>query len=144
MVGTPVRLLDLARQALRYVVIGGGSTAVQLGLVWALTPIWGGQRAFLVSWVISTGLSTLGHRWFTFQRANAARFDQMVGYVTSLVSLAANTAGMGIFQPATGAHGAAIVVTINFTIGVARFLILRFWFLGRVRHEYAATPASPD
>lgn len=129
-----IRLRQLLLEGLRYAVIGGSSTAIQLGIIWALTP-WGAQRAFLVSWVISTALSTLGHRWFTFRRKASARFDQMVGYITSLVSLAANSLILGILKPEDGATSALVVVTVNFVIGVTRFLILRVWFLGRIRHE---------
>lgn len=126
---------ELAGQGLRFLLIGGGTTVLQLILVWWLTPSWGGTRAFVAAWALCTLLSTIGHRYFTFRRHHRARFDQTVGYITALASLGLNTGALAILQPEEGWQGAAIVLAINTALGIARFVILRLWFTGRARHE---------
>lgn len=138
------RLRQLAAQAGRYLLIGGGTTGLQLLLVWLLTAPLGATWAFVLSWVVATGLSTWGHRIVTFVQHAIDRRDQLVGYATALAGLGLNTGALQVLEPATGAQSAAIVVAINTAIGTLRFVILRLWFLGRVRRHAAGDETLAD
>lgn len=138
----PSRTRKLTGQSLRYLVIGGTTTAVQLGLIWLLTRPIGASWAFVISWAVCTLASTVGHRLFTFRRHIPERRDQLVGYATALVSLGANSLALAVLDPQNGLTGSLIVIGINTTIGIARFVLLRLWFLSHLREEATCEPAD--
>ena len=128
----------LTIQGLRYLLIGGSATALQLGL-FALFENWSGaQVANVVSWAICTVLSTVAHRGFTFRKRDRNRYDQIVGGVTSLASLGFTSLALDLIQPKGGFWGVVVVLSVNVVVGCTRFALLRGWFMGkrrRARHD---------
>ena len=115
-------------QGMRYLVVGTGTTLLQVGLFWLLEGWTGVQLANVLSWILCTALSTLAHRWFTFNRP-AARADQLIGFATSLAALGLTAAALAIFGAAGGLRGGLIVWGVTFAVGCCRFAALRLWFL---------------
>ncbi len=115
-------------QGVRYLVVGTGTTVVQLGLFWLLEGWTGVQPANVLSWIVCTALSTLAHRWFTFHRP-ASRADQWIGFATSLAALGLTAAALAMFGPDGGLRGGLIVWGVTFAVGCCRFAALRLWFL---------------
>lgn len=123
---------------MRYLIVGTGTTLLQVGLFWLLEGGTGVQLANVLSWTVCTVLSTLAHRWFTFNRP-AARADQLIGFATSLAALGLTAAALAMFGSDGGLEGGLIVIGVTFAVGCCRFAALRLWFL-RARPGPDAVP----
>lgn len=135
---TPDRLTI---QGLRYLLIGGSATAIQLGLFALLEGWTGNQLANVIAWSITTVLSTVAHRGFTFRKRDRDRYDQVVGGLTSLASLGLTSLALDLLDPQGGFWGVMVVLGVNVIVGCTRFALLRGWFLGKRRGR---TPLVAD
>lgn len=76
---------------LRFLVVGGGSALVQLGVLWALGGHLPEDPAFVVSWVVSTTAHYLANRFWALPSARQDAGRQLGEYLgTVALSLAIN------------------------------------------------------
>ena len=119
-------------QLLRFGAVGGAASLVQLALFGCLASDVGSQLANLISWLLGTILATEGHRRYSFGGSRAhAEADHALGLGTSLVALVATSIALALLDNPVGVAGVAAVVAVNGLVGLARFVALRWWMVGR-------------
>ena len=115
---------------------GGLATAVQLLLFLLLAPI-GALVANLIAWVGSTALANELHRRRTFHAGARVGWltAQWEGGGLSLLGLGITTGALAVLEvtvpDAAATTQALLVLAVNVTVGLARFLALRWAFLER-------------
>ncbi len=119
-------------RAVRFLVIGGGTTVAYLAL-YALLRLWlGSQLANVTALVLTADANTLLNRRWTFGLAGGSRAwaDRWKGSAAFLVSLVLTSAALWLLAATPyDSHGAQLVVLLaaNAVAGVAHFLLLRAW-----------------
>lgn len=118
----------------RFACVGGGSGLLQLSTYAFLADSVGSQVANVLSWLVSTLVATELHRRFSFGGSlSGAESDHVVGVVTSLVTLLLSAAALAALNDPSGAAGVLALVVVNGVVGVLRFVVLRWWMVGRRR-----------
>lgn len=123
-------------QLVRFAATGGLSTAVQVLLFALLAPV-GALLANGIAWVVSTALANELHRRRTFHAEdNVGWFAaQWEGGGLSLVGLGLTTgalAALAVAVPTAGVTTQVVLVLgVNATVGLVRFLALRWAFTTR-------------
>lgn len=127
-----VRLRELAGQGARFAAVGGGATLVQLAIYAFLADCVGAQPANAMSWLIATIVAGVAHHRFTFRLAHSGNErDHLVNLVSSLAALVLTSAVLAAAGNPAGAVGTALVLAVNGAVGTARFVLLRWWLIGR-------------
>ena len=122
-------------QLARFGVVGGGAGVLQLVAYAFLADSVGSQPANIASWLVSTLAATELHRRFSFGGSNSGtERDHAVGIVTSLVALLLSAVALAALDDPTGAAGVLALVVVNGVVGGLRFLVLRWWMVGRPSH----------
>jgi putative flippase GtrA len=140
----PERTAGWLRQLLRFAVVGGAASVVQLALYAFLADTIGAQPANVASWLVSTLVATEAHRRYSFGTAGAnAESDHVAGVVTSLLTLLLSGATLAALGDPAGPAGLAALVAVNGVVGGLRFVVLRWWLVGRRgrREDHPATPS---
>ncbi|GAA2015163.1 GtrA family protein [Nakamurella flavida] len=132
---SPARIAPVGRwrsvgaQGVRFALVGGTMTGVQLALYAFLAGSLGSQAANLLSWFVVTVATTAAHRRFTFRLPGpGSERDHLVGLGTSLGGLLASALALS----ALSGVGGSLVQTVGVAaatgvVGVGRFLVLRRW-----------------
>lgn len=119
-------------QLARFGMVGGGAGALQLVVYAFLADSLGSQVANVLSWLVSTLVATELHRRFSFGGSlSASESDHAIGVVTSLVTLLLSAAALAVLDDPSGAAGVVALVAVNGLVGGLRFLVLRWWMIGR-------------
>ena len=119
-------------QLVRFGLVGGAASVVQLGLYAFLAVSVGSLLANVVSWLVSTIIATEAHRRYSFRTPGAGPTgDHTVGMVTSLLTLLLSTVALAALENPVGVSGVLALVAVNGIVGVLRFVALRWWMLGR-------------
>ena len=122
-------------QLVRFALTGGLSSTVQVLLFALLAPV-GTHAANLLAWTASTALANELHRRRTFRAGGRISWfaAQWEGGGLSLVGLGLTTGALALLQSTTPDAAvpvqALLVLLVNTTVGVARFLALRWAFGG--------------
>jgi putative flippase GtrA len=131
---------DVAGQGLRFAVVGSLATVVQLGLYAFLSGSVGAQLANICSWLVATLVANAAHQRVTFRRSRSrAESDQLFGLLTSLTGLGLSSFTLAVLDQPAGLAGTLALVGVNATVGVLRFVALRWWLVVRP----ALRPAAP-
>lgn len=127
-------------QLVRFGLVGGAASVVQLALYAFLADCVGAQPATIASWLVSTLVATEAHRRYSFPAAGAtaapagrAEGDHLVGILTSLATLALSMIAVAALDDPAGAAGVLALIAVNAGVGGLRFLSLRWWLVGRRR-----------
>jgi putative flippase GtrA len=121
-------------QLVRFALTGGLSSTVQVLLFALLAPV-GTHVANVVAWTASTALANELHRRRTFRAGGRIGWfaAQWEGGGLSLVGLGLSTGALALLQStapdAAVPVQALLVLLVNTTVGVARFLALRWAFI---------------
>ncbi|MCF6745043.1 GtrA family protein [Blastococcus sp. KM273128] len=121
-------------QFARFVVVGGSSNLVYLGLFLLLAGL-GDQAANLGGVLVSTAVANELHRRLTFRATDRAGWAtaQWAGGGLALAGLAATSLALAASDPWTASAGplgaVAVVWTVTAAVGAARFVGLR-WAVG--------------
>jgi len=123
----------LLRQGARFTLVGSAGTGAYVLLYLALTGPLGSLPANGVAWLLTTVVTNNLHRWFTFgaTRARTPGADEIVGLVSSLISLLLTTVALGLLDFASGPMQVIALVSVNAVVGAGRFMLLRGWFSRR-------------
>ncbi len=132
-------------QLARFGVVGGGASVLQLVAYAFLADSVGSQPANIASWLVSTLAATEFHRRFSFGGSNSGtESDHAIGIVTSLVTLLISAVALAALDDPTGAAGVLALVVVNGVVGGLRFLVLRWWMVGRPAHRSPRSrPSTP-
>jgi putative flippase GtrA len=124
----------------RFVVVGGGATALQLGLFALLQVFVPVFWANVIAWGASTVVGNQVHRTLTFGRHGraGARRDFVVSTAFSLLSLSVTTLALTPVDDDQPVTAVVVLIAVNSVVGLARFVGLRRWFAG---HTTVAVPA---
>lgn len=129
-------------QLLRFGVVGGGASVLQLATYAFLADSIGSQPANIVSWLVSTLAATELHRRFSFGGSRSGtESDHVIGMVTSLVTLLLSAVALTALNDPSGTAGLLALVLVNGVVGGMRFVVLRWWMVGRSPRRLG-TPAS--
>lgn len=134
-------------QLARFAMVGGGASVLQLATYAFLADSVGSQPANVVSWLVSTLVATELHRRFSFGGSGAGiEGDHAVGIVTSLLTLLLGAAALATLNDPSDAAGVLALVVVNGLVGGLRFVVLRWWMVGRPSHRFgpSAPEAGPD
>lgn len=121
-------------QLVRFALTGGLASTVQVLVFVLLAPV-GTHVANVVAWTASTALANELHRRRTFRAGGRISWfaAQWEGGGLSLVGLGLTTGALALLQSTTPDAAvpvqALLVLFVNTTVGVARFLALRWAFL---------------
>uniref|UniRef100_UPI003B3BDB2A GtrA family protein n=1 Tax=Nakamurella sp. TaxID=1869182 RepID=UPI003B3BDB2A len=129
-------------QLLRFALVGGGASALQLAAYAFLADAVGAQPANVASWLVATLLATELHRRFSFGGPNPTtgpalrpgrrpEVDHVVGVVTGLATLLLSMLALAALDDPSDAAGVLALVAVNGSVGLLRFAVLRWWLLGR-------------
>lgn len=119
-------------QLARFGVVGGGTSVLQLASYAFLADSAGSQLANVVSWLVSTLVATELHRRFSFGGSSSgAESDHAIGVVTCMATLLLSAAALALLDDPSGAAGVLALVVVNGLVGGLRFLVLRWWMVGR-------------
>ena len=119
-------------QLARFAAVGGGSGLLQMAMYAFLAESVGAQPANVVSWLVSTLVATELHRRFSFGGSRSGtESDHVVGVVTSLVTLLLSAGALAALNDPSGAAGVLALLAVNGLVGGLRFVVLRWWMLGR-------------
>lgn len=131
-------------QFARFGVVGGGSSVLQMAAYAFLADSIGSQPANVVSWLASTLLATELHRRFSFRGPlSGAEGDHVVGVVTSLAALLLGAATLAALGDPSETAGVLALMAVNVLVGALRFVVLRWWMVGRTGPIVAQAPAVP-
>jgi len=130
-------------QLVRFAMVGGGASVLQLATYAFLADSIGSQSANVVSWLVSTLMATELHRRFSFGRSGSGiEGDHAVGIVTSLLTLLLGAAALATLNDPSDAAGVLALVVVNGLVGGLRFVLLRWWMVGRSSRRFSTT--APD
>jgi len=133
----------LPGQGLRFAIVGSLATVLQLGLYAFLSGSIGAQLANVCAWLVSTMVATAGHQRYTFQtRGGGAESDQAVGLLTSLAGLGLSSIVLTVLAQPAGLSGTIALVGVNTVVGALRFVVLRWWLVGRGRRRPSSVMES--
>jgi putative flippase GtrA len=130
--GTPS---GLARQVMRFCLVGAFSTVVFTALFLLLRPRYGSQSANVLALLLTAIGNTAANRYFTFgirARAGVARHHAQ-GLLVFGFALALNAVALRIGRSVFGGDGAVDVIavlTASVFAALVRFLMLRRWVFG--------------
>ena len=130
---------EATAQLARFAMVGGLATSVQVLLFTALAPA-GVLPAYAVSWAVSTALANELHRRRTFRADErvGALSAQLEGGGLALLALlitSAALAALAVTAPDAGVGAQTILVlAVTATVGLLRFLALRWSFVVRRPH----------
>lgn len=138
-VGTAAAGAGRVSQLVRFGLVGGAASGLQLALYAFLAGSLGAQPATVVSWLVSTLVATEAHRRYSFPagahavagRTGGAESDHLVGLLTSVATLGVSMIALAVLDDPTGAAGVLALVVVNAGVGLLRFVSLRWWLLGR-------------
>ena len=125
-----------AAQLVRFAVVGGSTTAVQVLLFAFLAPV-GALGANVVAWAASSAMANELHRRRTFRAGERVGWlaAQIEGGSLSVVGLLATSAALALLAVALPgaalAQQTVLVLSITATVGLARFVALRWSFVVR-------------
>lgn len=130
--GAPPGGRPVLAQAVRFVLVGVASTALNAMLFFALRTWWDPVPASAVSLVLSTAFSTEAHRRFTFTTPDARRWRvhaQSAGTVLfyAWYSVAVLAVLHALVAEPTPLHETLSIAGASVFGGVTRFLLLRSW-----------------
>ena len=126
------RVRELAVQGARFAAVGGGSTLIQLTIYSFVSDGLGAQLANVLSWLIATLIAGIAHYRFTFRlQHSGTEGDHVVNLVSSLAALLLTSAVLAAAGNPAGAIGTVLVLAVNGVVGTGRFVLLRWWLLGR-------------
>jgi putative flippase GtrA len=129
-------------QLVRFAVVGGAATVVQLALYAFLADSIGSQLANVVSWLASTVVATEAHRRYSFGTAGpGAEADHAVGALTSVLTLLLGTVTLAALANPTGFAGVLALCAVNGAMGLLRFGALRWWMVRRAESTRMPQPA---
>ena len=120
-------------QLARFAMAGGLASAVQLVLFLLLSPV-GALLANLFAWAASTALANELHRRRTFHAGGRVGWltAQWEGGGLALLGLGITSGALATLEVLVPAAGpplqALLVLAVNATVGIARFLALRWAF----------------
>lgn len=122
----------LLAQILRYMVVGGASTALNAVLFYLMRTWWEPVPASLVSLAMSTAVSTEANRRFTFGAINARRWRihlQSAGTVAfyACYSVVVLVVLHVLVAAPTPLHETLAIAGASVLGGASRFLLLRYW-----------------
>ncbi|MGN6607192.1 MAG: GtrA family protein, partial [Jatrophihabitans sp.] len=135
-VGMPGVAPGLARQALRFAVIGGLSTLAYLLLFLLGRPAMGAQGANLFALLATAVANTAAHRRFTFGvRGGPAARHHLQGLIVFLLGLALTSGALAGLTAITShpprVVEVAVLVVANLAATVLRFVLFRRWVFAR-------------
>ena len=135
----------IAGEGLRFAAVGTAATGAQLTLYAFLTGSVGPQLANVLAWLISTLVANAAHRRYTFQLSGrASEADHLVGALSSLAALGLSSVALMLLDEPSGLDGVVALVAVNAVVGAARFVALRWWWLGRrLRDQLADARLAP-
>lgn len=116
----------------RFAAVGGGTTALQLGLfalLQVLVPVF---WANVIAWGASTVVGNQVNRVLTFDRhgRDGARQDFAVSSAFSLLGLAATSLALSPVDDDDPVLALVVLIAVNSVVGLIRFVGLRRWFAG--------------
>ena len=142
-VGVVGRRSGWPAQLVRFAVVGGAATVVQLALYAFLADSIGSQLANVASWLASTVVATEAHRRYSFGTAGpGAEADHAVGALTSVLTLLLGTVTLAALDNPTGFAGVLALCAVNGAMGLLRFGALRWWMVRRA--ESTARSGRPQ
>lgn len=134
---------ELVGQGIRFAAVGGGATLVQLAVYAFLGDCLGAQLANVASWLIATLVAGVAHHRFTFRLDHSgSERDHLVNLSSSLASLLLCSAVLAVAGNPAGAVGILLLLAINGAVGSGRFVLLRWWLVGRKVLTGAVRPAG--
>lgn len=139
------KVAAVARQVVRYALVGGLGTAVNAA-VFLLLRLWlDAVPANLVALVLSTVVSTEANRRFTFQDAPVHRARVYVQTVGTVAFYALYSSAVLVALHAVLPEAGPVVETVTVAVasvlgGAARFLLLRYWVVDRHPDESDEPP----
>lgn len=137
------RVRELAGQAARFAAVGGGATLVQVGVYTFLSDCLGAQLANAVSWLVATVVAGVAHHRFTFRLDHSgSERDHAVNLVSSLAALLLSSAVLAVAGNPPALLGTALLLAVNGAVGTGRFVLLRWWLIGRRLRTAAVGPAA--
>ncbi|WP_395725337.1 GtrA family protein [Nakamurella sp.] len=134
-------------QLARFGLVGGGASLVQLATYTFLADSVGSQPANVASWLASTLVATELHRRFSFGGSGSGiEGDHAVGILTSLLTLLLGAAALATLNDPSDTAGVLALVAVNALVGGLRFVVLRWWMVGRSSQRFgpSAPAARPD
>jgi putative flippase GtrA len=132
-------------QLVRFGLVGGAASVVQLGLYTFLADSVGSQLANVLSWLVSTMVATEAHRRYSFRTpGTGSTGDHTVGVVTSLLTLLLSTVALAALENPVGVAGVLALVAVNGIVGVLRFVTLRWWLVDHRGGSRAHSQAVPS
>lgn len=116
-----------AGRLFRFLVVGGGSALVQLGLLWLFNRFLSEKIAFSLSWVGSTATHYLANRFWALPSARADTARQFGEYAfTVALSYLINFAAFALLRDGVGLGPYAATVLAIPPSTVVVFLLLNF------------------
>ncbi|HEY5878341.1 MAG TPA: GtrA family protein [Nakamurella sp.] len=132
-----------AAQLIRFGLVGGAASVVQLAMYAFLADSIGSQAANIASWLVSTLVATEAHRRYSFgSTTSGAESDHVVGILTSVLTLLLSSVALAALDNPTGTTGVLALIAVNGLVGVLRFVTLRWWMVGRRAHSQATPSRS--
>lgn len=111
----------------RFLVVGGGSALVQLGLMWLFSRIFPEKVSFSLSWVCSTATHYLANRCWALPSARADTGRQFVEYaLTVALSYLINLGAFSVLRDGLGLGPYASTLLAIPPSTVVVFLLLNF------------------
>jgi putative flippase GtrA len=108
---------DTRRRAVRFLAVGGGSAAVQFGVLALLRDLMGSTAAFSISWVVSTATHYVANRFWALPSSRTDSGRQLGEYL--------------------------FAVGLSYVINLAAFKMCTFWLgLGVMWAAFWAIPPS--
>jgi len=138
-IGAPLRAFT--RQAGRFAIIGSTGTGVALGL-YTLLGLWVDPLvANTGAWLVTTLTTNSLQRHFAFGITDPARapLDHVVALTFSLLALLASFAALAALTNANPAQQSIALIAVNFVVGAARFVAVRWWL-----RPSSALPHHPE
>jgi putative flippase GtrA len=123
-------------QLVRFAIVGGTTTAVQVLLFALLAPL-GALSANVVAWAASSALANELHRRQTFRAGESVGWlaAQFEGGGLSVMGLLATSAALALLTlsapDAAVPQQTALVLVITAAVGLVRFVVLRWSFVVR-------------
>jgi putative flippase GtrA len=137
-VSTPGVPPGLARQLVRYAVIGVASTLAYLVLFSVLRLGMGAQFANVLALGVTAVANTAANRWFTFgvRGATGAGRHQVEGLIVFGIGLALTSGSLALLNSVPGVGRTTemvVLVLANLAATVVRFLLFRVWVFRKNR-----------
>lgn len=148
-IGRRLRPHPVVVQLLRYMVVGGAGTALNV-VLFLVVRLWlSAVPANLVAVVLSTLITTEANRRFTFSAARSRHWRTALQNVGTIAFYATYGAlvlvllDLWVDHPSTLLESAAVAAASIFG-GIARFTVLRLWAFAPPARRRAAARSSAD